>query len=564
MTFTRDIPIPDSISGRNRVLLERTKQLGDAVYSESMRLIIRPNVDAKRTDRWGFDVVQSSAWYAVALARWCTERPNQSRAERDRLNDILQRMCQKQDCDPESKTYGNIIWNWSWTEVKDRNGVSFWSPEIGYIFSHHRDLLTDETRRILADTLTRCIDGLDRHRPRWQYTNIFLLNILSRLSIAHALDRPDVLSQAETDWHLWFSETNRGGLTEYNSPTYIVTALAPLARMLPLCPNAAMRTQIETVLEYLYADFCWHYHPSLHLLAGATSRSYSGDWQNNSLTNLIAYQQFKAPLQAVNLVGSFVALSEYEASQANIRRATNAKRGIAVRAAIPENRIGRVTYFGEHFALGMKSGASYGPQELMMTLAYPGRHQRMAILKHQPETRAVAYGDIQNGTGLLGIAYRNPPETGGSPHNWTRLIFGPPDHFTSITANAQPWTGDYCPISNGASLSVQTDCVNMNFRFGFFSLSQGEPGIVAYLWHQYEDDLVVLEFVAWQPVLAALAVGISESGQGEMPSPVQFRNGNLSSGSIAVPIPDRDDAPMNAGLPLLDAPDITWQPGTWT
>ena len=46
----------ETIQMRNRVLCERTKKLGDQVYSDGMRLVVRPNVDAKKADRWGFDV----------------------------------------------------------------------------------------------------------------------------------------------------------------------------------------------------------------------------------------------------------------------------------------------------------------------------------------------------------------------------------------------------------------------------------------------------------------------------------------------------------------------------
>jgi hypothetical protein len=501
-----------TLQQRNRILFERTKSLGDAVYSEPMRLIIRSNVDANHTTRWGFDIVQSSAWYAVALARWCVDHVGNCDAEQARLNDILQRMCEKQDRDPHSDTYGNIIWNWSWTQVKDRNGVSFWSPETGYIFTHHRDLLADETQHILADTLALCIEGLDRHRPRWQYTNIFLLNILSRLTLAKALDRTDIRTQAETDWHTWFVETDKGGLTEYNSPTYIVTALAPLARMLPLCPNEQMRSEIETALASLYMDFCWHYHPTLHLLAGATSRSYSGDWLNNSLGNLISFQQFNAPLAAVNLAGPFVALSEYQASEDAIRVATQPKTNVTVRASIPASHIQRITHFGEKFALGVKSGPSYGPQELVLTLAYPGLHQRMVILKHQPDTKAPIYADIQDGQLLCGMVYRNPPESDGSPHNWTRMVLGPPDHFSSVRVDDIEWNGDYCAITSAMTLSLQTPDISTSFRFGFFSLTEQEPQIASYLWHQYEHNLVCIEFVTWAPSIIALTATVSEHG----------------------------------------------------
>ena len=61
--------MPTSIEDRNRNLFERCKKLGDHVYAEDVGLVLRPNIEVTLKDRWGFDVVQSSAWYAVSLAR---------------------------------------------------------------------------------------------------------------------------------------------------------------------------------------------------------------------------------------------------------------------------------------------------------------------------------------------------------------------------------------------------------------------------------------------------------------------------------------------------------------
>ncbi|MDP6041502.1 MAG: hypothetical protein QGG64_23345, partial [Candidatus Latescibacteria bacterium] len=392
---------------------------------------------------------------------------------------------------------------------------------------------------------------------------IFLLNILSRLTLAKALEREDLLIQAETDWKTWFTETDMGGLTEYNSPTYIVTALAPLARMLPLCRNEKMQSQIETALGSLYADFSWHYHPALHLLAGATSRSYSGDWLNNSLSNLIAYQQFNAPYEATNLVGPFVALSDYEAPEECIQRATESKSGITIRASIPDNHIQRITHFGEKYALGVKSGPSYGPQELALTLAYPGEHQRMVTLSHKPETRAPVYSEMLNGRLLAGIIYRDPPEIEGSPHNWSRIIFGPPDHFKTITVNGREWDGDYCAITHDTTVTFQTLDICSSFRFGLFGLSDDEPQVTSYLWYQYENNLVALELVTWSPSIVAIGVCVSEDGPADLPDPIVFGNGRLSAGGITVVVPDSDDLPLPDTLPLLDTPTVKWHRGDW-
>jgi len=550
--------------------MERCKVLGDAVYSDPMGLVIRPNVDSGRSDRWGFDAVQSSAWYAVSLARWCVDHPDACAEERRRLNRLMVTMCAQQDRDPESRTYGNILWVWGWEEVRDRNGVSFWSPEAGYVYDSHRDLLEPQTVQTVQATLELCIEGLDRHRPRWQYTNIFLLNILSRLTIARALGREDVYSQARSDWHTWFTETDRGGLTEYNSPTYIVTALAPLARMLPLAHEAEFREQIETVLRHLYADFCWHYHPETGLLAGAMSRAYSGDWLGNSLSNLLAYQQFGAPLTAVNLTSPFVALSEYRAPDHCVRAALEPKAGATVRASIPNSGIRRVTHFGERYALGAKSGPTYGSQELPITLAHPARHQRLLYLKQRPETRAALYSHLKGGCLLACLPFRDPPVHGGSPHSWAKLQMGPPGDFERIEVNGQAWNGDYTALTAGVHLRLVTSAITVDFRFGAFPLDASDqpPHCVAYLWYQYEHDQVLVDIVAWGPTLAALAFGVSEGAEDDPPGVMAWDGTTLSAeshaGRLAVRVPADDSPSVPDDVPLLDAPGITWRQGSWS
>jgi len=378
------------IEDRNRSLFEQCKKLGDHVYAEEMGLVIRPNLEATLKDRWGFDVVQSSAWYAVSLARWCVDHPDSCDEERHRLNRLMDTMSQRQDRSPDSPTYGNIYWRVGWTEVRDRNGVSFWTPEAGLIYLKHRDLLNADVAEKVEQSLQLCVNGLDLHRPRWQYTNIFLLNILSRLTLARALDRSDVATRAEEDWHTWFTETGKGGFTEYNSPTYIVTALAPLGRMLDYAAPE-MAEQIEQTLTCLYADFFWHYHVPSGGLAGAMSRAYSGDWLHNSMTNHIAYQQLSEPRTAVNLTAPFTAASSYLAPDHLRAIGTRDKSGTTVHAAIPDLDITRTTVFGKQYALGIKSGPAYGHQELPVTIAHPGKRQHLICLHQESETRSTTY-----------------------------------------------------------------------------------------------------------------------------------------------------------------------------
>ena len=566
-----DVPVPGDLAGRNRVLLERNKFLGDAVYSEPMGLVIRPNNESNKVDRWGFDVHQSSAWYAVSLARWCADHAGGCEEAQRRLNRVLLRMCEKQERDPDSPWYGRIIARWSWTDASQApNAVNFWLPEVGYVFHRHRDLLTPETERVMADTLERAVEGLNRRGVPWHYTNMYLLRVLSRFTLARALAREDVLEQAVDDWNVWFRETDRGGVVEYNSPTYTVVAVTSLGRMLDLAPDGAISRQIETALEDLFADFCWHYHEGTGLLAGATSRASSGDFLRNSLTSLLAYQQFGAPLKAVNLVGAFVALSNYQAPEDYVRWALQKRAGTTVRASVPARHIRRMTTFGERYALGVKSGPAYGAQEMALTLAYPAERQPMLFLRQQPGSNVPFYAELRNSGTLGGIVFRNPPEHGGSPHHWFRLFLGPPENFEQIEVDGSAWNGEYAAVTDGAHLRLITDAITADFRFGIFPMDgSGVPArCVAYLWYQYEHHQVMVEIVAWAPTLAGLALSVTEGGSPEAPGQIGWDGAELSSrlpdGEIVAGVPSDEEIRLPDDLPLLETPEIIWRRGDWT
>ena len=544
--------IVDTIADRNRLLFERCKTLGDEVYSDHLGLVLRPNVEASLKDRWGYDVVQSSVWYAVSLARWCRDHPENSERERDRLNRLVSTMASYQDRDSSSETYGNLYWRVGWTDVKDRNGISFWSPEAGLIYLEHRDLLTDQTNAELEATLQLCIEGLDRHRPRWQYTNIFLLNILSRLTLARALDRSDVLEKAENDWDLWFVETGKGGLTEYNSPTYIVTALAPLGRMLLFC-REAMRAQVEQTLECLYADFFWHYHQPSGGLAGAMSRAYPGDWLHSSMTNHIAFQQLGEPHEAINLTTPFTAASEYLAPERLRAVGTIDKAGTTVSAAIPDLNIERQAYFGNTFALGVKSGPAYGKQELPLTIAYPGKRQHLVYLHEASEVRPATHAALDGPNALILLDLPDSESGAAPPHAWMKVRLGRRSEFDAISIDQTPWDGDYRALSSEQVVCFTTESLTIAFRVAEMS---PEPSATLFLWNDYQTDQLTIEVIAPRATRVAIGIGISETGAARV-SPIEpTRTGcRLTDGTLSVTTGDS----VADETPLLDAPGFVWR-----
>jgi hypothetical protein len=560
---------PETIEERNRVLFERTKQFGDPVYSEEMGLVIRPNHGSEMMSRWGFDVHQSSAWYAVSLARWCRDHANNCEEEQRRLNRIIVRMCEKQERDPESPFYGRIISRWHWPDASQApNAVNFWLPEIGHLYNHSRDLLKPETEGILHEALELGVEGLNRREVPWRYTNMYLLRVLARFTLARALDRSDVLDQALADWSIWFTETDKTGITEYNSPTYAVVTAIPLGRMLDLLPDTEIAKQVETALACVLADFSWHYHAQTGLLAGAMSRSCHGDFLRNSFSNLMAYQQYGAKIRGISLNPAFVATSNYQQSPESVEWALAKKPGTTVRASIPGSGVRRATYFGNQFALGAKSGPAYGKQEMSVTLVHPSKRQPMLFLRQNPDSGDAVYSELCEGSLLTGIAFRDPPEI-GSQHGWFRLVLGPTEDFNAIEVGGSPWPGTYVDITTGTHVHLKTDDIGIDLRFGLFSLDARDksPSCKVYLWNDYEFDRATIEIVAWGPTLASLALQVTETGDVTIPVTPLWDGNTLSSkgasGPLTLLIPETDGAEIQ-NEPLLEAPGYVWHPGDWT
>lgn len=558
----------ESIEERNRVLSERTKRIGDPVYSDEMGLVIRPNHGSEMLSRWGFDVHQSSSWYAVSLARWCRDHPDDCVEEQRRLNRLVSRMCEKVERNPDDPLYGRIISRWHWPDAHQApNATNFWLPEVGYLFNHHIDLLDDDAQSTLHDALTLGVEGLNRREVPWRYTNMYLLRVLARFTLARALDRSDVLDQALADWATWFTETGRSGITEYNSPTYAVVTAVPLGRMLDLVPDEEIASQVRTAADCVLADFAWHYHAGTGLLAGAMSRAYHGDFQRNSFSSLLAYQQFGTEIQGVSLNASFVASSNYRMPSESVEAALGDKTGVTVRASIPASGTRRTTYFGKRYALGAKSGPSYGKQEMAMTLVHPARRQPMLFLRQHETSNNPVYSDLREGSLVAGIVFRNPSEI-GAPHDWFRLVLGPTEDFDRIQVDGVDWNGEYADIGTDTHIRLTTEAVGIDLRFGLFSIGTSEPsGCKCYLWNDYEFDRATIEIVAWKPTLAAFGLEIAEDQDPVVPNTPEFDGTILSSrgrsGPLGVTIPASDENRVDETTPLLKAPGFVWNPGDW-
>ena len=321
-----------------------------------------------------------------------------------------------------------------------------------------------------------------------------------------------------------------------------------------------MCDEVERALVCLYADFCWHYHRPSGGLAGAMSRAYSGDWLHNSMTNHIAYQQLGEPHTAINLSGPFTASSNYLAPE-HIRSAgTRDKTGLVVRAAIPNLDIQRQTVFGEHFALGTKSGPAYGHQELPLTIAHPGTRQHLIYLHQESQVRSSTFAASEGSTSLVLLDIPESDPESAPPHAWSKLRLGPESEFKTIRYGVDIWDGDYLDVASGDALSLTTDKIAMSFSFSIFP-EEGASGKTAKIlfWNDYQTDQLTVEIVAWKPTRVGIALTVVDGSECPVIGRVEEDENDrytlqTGNGRIEVSV----GRAVEESVPLLEAPGFTW------
>ncbi|PIY49437.1 MAG: hypothetical protein COZ05_00445 [Armatimonadetes bacterium CG_4_10_14_3_um_filter_59_10] len=214
--------------------------------------------------------VRSSAEFAVALAMTRHD---------DLAWKALGAVLDHQDINPRSFTYGNFFWHSHWKTAWDPNAVSFIAPCLCYVLRHRGDSMPDALKSGLREGLSLAIEGLNAHRATWEYTNIALLNMASKLLIGDVLDDPRARDLSYWDWEEWRNHSARlGAITEYNSVCYTYVQIHALAMMLT-CNSASeqLLREVREAMRHLITAAVFDYHPAIGRITGPQSRAYEGD-----------------------------------------------------------------------------------------------------------------------------------------------------------------------------------------------------------------------------------------------------------------------------------------------
>ena len=385
---------------RNGQLLRWAVEAGNRSYDPAEGLLKQSHV---YPDYNGYVIAQAPVEYAIALLE--TAGP-ESGWQVERANDIIRRTLRYQDRDPNSPTYGNFYWMAHWEQVKDRNAVSFMTPNYAYLWQQHRPQLDGETQRALGEMFPLALRGLRAHQVAPRYTNIFLLNLLGKLMLGQILAEPTTQEEALADWAAWVEQVSTQGIAEYNSPCYTPVDLYALAGIWQAAPTATFRAQVERMLEYLWAEFCLNYHPGAELLSGPMSRAYPWDYRTGTgLSAVLAYQHFgiARPLNSNGGTTPFIvnfATKSYVLPEAIRALALDKDYPLDVRGTLPGREIATHNHLERTFALGSQTGR-YGVQEIPLFLAYQAPWERRTLF-FQSEPPLATLSSAQQGSVVCG------------------------------------------------------------------------------------------------------------------------------------------------------------------
>ena len=192
----------------------------------------------------------------------------------DRLPRLFDLLVQMQDRDPQSRGYGNFLWNWFDAKVIDFNSVDFCMRSGTLLWIKHRSALPDAMRQQLHELLTYAVEGCMRHQVGPAYSNIALMNAGNLILLGEVLEKPEVAKEGYARLNTAFQYIHDIGIHEYVSPTYYGTDLDALVVMEAFCRQQHGRKQVRALLELFWTDIAYNWHPSLNRLTGAHSRSY--------------------------------------------------------------------------------------------------------------------------------------------------------------------------------------------------------------------------------------------------------------------------------------------------
>lgn len=259
-----------------QILLENLKTM-DGKYDPEGKMITKEIIAWNyHTDAMSgkFHEVRASFGYAVALLD-CGLKEYEQRAF-----DVIDKTISLQDTNPQSPSCG--VWPYYEEEPLatkkspiDYNWADFNAVSLLDIYMGHKDRLPQELLKKVEGALILAAKAVQKRDCGPGYTNIAIMGTYVTYVTSHFFNLSEMQEYAAKRLKTFYDYTQeKGGFSEYNSPTYTIVAIDELNRM----QRHIVEPEAKRMIDELY-DRCWdmiarHYHKKSAQWTGPHSRSY--------------------------------------------------------------------------------------------------------------------------------------------------------------------------------------------------------------------------------------------------------------------------------------------------
>lgn len=222
-----------------------------------------------------FHHVRSSFSYAVLLLDLADPKYTQ------RAFDVIEKTITLQDQDTTSKSCG--VWPYYQEEPLatkkspiDFNWADFNAVSLLDVWMGHQDEIPDDLKPKIKNALILAAKSIQKRNMGPGYTNIAIMGTYVTYMVSHLFDLPEMKEYANVRLKRFYDYTlDKGGFSEYNSPTYTIVALDELFRMKSHIIEPVAKQQIDSLYSIGWEIIARHYHKPSGQWAGPHSRSYS-------------------------------------------------------------------------------------------------------------------------------------------------------------------------------------------------------------------------------------------------------------------------------------------------
>lgn len=237
----------------------------------------------KKIDSWNYHTdamsgilheVRASFYYALYLLD-CGLKEYEQRAF-----DVIEKTISLQDTNPQSPSCG--VWPYYEEEPLatkkspiDYNWADFNAVSLLDIYMGHKQRLPANLLKNVEQSLILAAKAVQKRNCGPGYTNIAIMGTYVTYVTSHLFKMPQMQIYAINRLEKFYAYTlEKGGFSEYNSPTYTIVALDELQRM----QRHIVEPKAKKMIDELY-DRCWdmiarHYHKKSAQWVGPHSRSY--------------------------------------------------------------------------------------------------------------------------------------------------------------------------------------------------------------------------------------------------------------------------------------------------